>query len=336
MTRAWTRAVVAPLVAVVAPLAAVVAPLVAVVAPLAAVVAPLVAVVAPLLAACSSSDSKPASSGDARVVPVAELPASQRAAWEAWQKGGATWEIERERVRRDPELARFVVDNLVREMVKTYDRSGFARPGGAPGRFERAQADLVELGAYSAPVLAQLLDVPDGIIAFLAGDRLLAIGASSIPHVTPLLTAERPETRRRAAELLGRLPHAGSDEVDVQKQLAQRVERDPEWSVRAESARALGSRGRAHDHKGFAMGVLVRALRDDDPGVATNAAKALETLAEPAAILKMIDPLVAAAEAGRPGVVQAIERTLGVLAGDGKRRSVEEWRRFAVVPRTGR
>ncbi len=284
-----------------------------------------------LAVACSSPSVKPDPKGEARVVPVAELPASQRAAWEAWQKGGAVWEIERERVKRDPELARFVVDNLVREMVKTYDRSGFARPGGVPGRFERAQEDLVELGAHSAPVLAQLLDVPDGIIAFLASDRLVVLGASAIPVVTPLLAAERPETRRRAAELLGKLPNAGQGEIDVQKLLAERVERDKEWPVRAESARSLGARGRAHDHKGFAMGVLVRALRDEDSGVATNAAKALETLDEPAAIPKMIDPLEAAAQAGKPGVVQAIEQTLGVLAGDGKRRSIEEWRRFEVA-----
>lgn len=295
-----------------------------------------IALIASLACACSAPSTKTDPQGEARVVPIAELPASQRAAWEAWQKGGAVWEIERERVKRDPELARFVVDNLVREMVKTYDRSGFARPGGAPGRFERAQEDLVELGPHSAPVLAQLLDVPDGIVAFLASDRLIALGASSIPLVTPLLAAQRPETRRRAAELLGRLPHAGAGEVAVQKLLAGRVERDAEWSVRAESARALGTRGQAHDHKGFAMGVLVRALRDDDPGVATNAARALETLGEPAAIPKMIAPLEAAAAAGRPGVVQAIEQTLGVLAGDGKRRSIAEWRRFDAAQRPGR
>ncbi len=287
----------------------------------------LLLVLAAVACAAPTESKKPA--GDARVVPLGELPASYRTAWSAWQKGDAAFELERAGVERDPALTRFVVDNLVREMVRSYDRSGFARPGGEPGRFERAQADLVAFAPVSAPVLAELLRPPDGIVAFLAADRLAAIGAASVPFVTPLLAAERGETRRRAAELLGRLPHIGEAEIEVQKLLADRVEHDPEWPVRAEAARALGARGSRHDHKGYAAGVLLRALRDADPAVGTSAAVGLETLGERGALPRLVEGLAHAADDGQVALVQAIEHALGVLAGDTKRRSLAEWRAFA-------
>jgi len=283
------------------------------------------------LAACASSTDRKPSSGDAGVVPLEALPVDYRTAWEAWQKGDSAFELERARVERDPALARFVVDNLVREMVRAYERNAFARPGGEPGRFERAQADLVALAGTSAPVLAELLRAKDGIVSFLAADRLLAIGAPAVAYVVPLLGDERAETRRRVAELLGQLPHAGSTEIAVQEALAARVERDPEWTVRAESARALGSRGARHDHTGFAMGVLLRACRDADRTVATSAAEGLARLGEARAIPRMADLLEYAAGKGEPAVVAALERALSTLAGDTVRRSPTAWRAF--VPR---
>jgi len=282
------------------------------------------------LVACASDPDGKARDGDgARVLPLAELPESHRTAWEAWQKGDAPFELERARIERDPAVARFVVDNLVREMVRTYDRNAFARPGGEPGRFERAQADLLAFAPYSAPVLAELLRVPDGIVAFLAADRLAAIGAPAVAHVVPLLDADRLETRRRAAELLGRLPHAGTGEIAAQQALAARVERDPEWPVRAEAARALGARGSRHDHRGYAAGVLLRALRDEDATVAASAAGALAVLGERATMPRLVEALEQAARDGRPGLVAAIERTLGSLAGDTQRRTLAEWRALA-------
>ncbi len=280
------------------------------------------------LAACASSTDRASSSGGAGVVPLEALPVEYRAAWEAWQKGDSAFELERARVERDPALARFVVDNLVREMVRAYERNAFARPGGEPGRFERAQADLVALTNTSGPVLAELLRAKDGVVAFLAADRLLAIGAPAVAHVVVLLEDERAETRRRAAELLASLPHAGTAEIAVQQALAAHIERDLEWTVRAESARALGSRGSRHDHKGFAMGVLLRAGRDPDRTVASSAAEGLARLDEVRAIPRMADLLEYAAGNGEPAVVAAFERALGTLAGDTIRRSPAVWRTF--------
>ncbi|MBL8861475.1 MAG: HEAT repeat domain-containing protein [Planctomycetes bacterium] len=279
------------------------------------------------LCACAGAPRQPSS--EARVVPLTELPAAHRAAWEAWLRGSAHFELERAHVERDPELARFVVDNLVRELVRGYERNAFARPGGEPGRFERAQADLVAFADASSPVLAELLRAPDGVVAFLCADRLVAIGARAVPHVTPLLSDARPETRRKAAELLGRLPHAGAAEVAVQEALAQRAEHDPEWPVRAEAARALGARGRAHTHRGYAMGVLLRVVRDPDRTVAASAAEGLALLGEQRAIPRLAAEMERAAGRGEPAVVSAIERALRTLAGDGKRRSAAEWRAYS-------
>jgi hypothetical protein len=264
--------------------------------------------------------------GGAAVVALDELPAAHRAAWAAWLQGDAHFELELAAVERDPALARFVVDNLVRELVRTYDRNEFARPGGEPGRFERAQRDLVALAPHATPVLAELLRAPDGVVAFLAADRLVAIGAPAVPAVLPLLADPRAETRRRAAGLLGDLPRAASDEIRVQEALAERAERDPEWTVRAESARALGVRGSRHNHRGYAMGVLLRVVRDPDRTVAIQAAEGLAILGERRAIPRLAAELEPAAVRGEPALVAALERALARLSGDGRRRTPAEWR----------
>jgi len=280
--------------------------------------------------ACSAPerDARDPGAPAGRIVRGAELSQAQRAAWAAWQAGGAAWEIELERVRRDPDLARFVVDNLVRVCVQAYGRSDLAPAGAEPGPFERARADLVVLAEHSTPVLVELLRVPDGIVAFLAADCLGAIGAHALPGVVALLTDARPETRRRAAELLGRLPHAGAREDEILAALAARVRGDEAWPVRAEAARALGARGARHATKRPALDALLAALADPDPMVARSAAVGLGTLGELAAIPPLATALERAARAGEPGLVREIGRALERIAGDGRSRSLEEWRRF--------
>lgn len=260
------------------------------------------------------------------VVRPEDLPARHRAVLAAWRKGGAAWEIERESVRRDPELARFLVDNLAIEMVRAFDRSNLARAGEAKGPFERAQDELVLLGEHSSPFLAQFLAVRDGIVAYLAADTLARIGTAAVDPVVEVLADPNGETRRRAAELLARLPHQGAREPAVLEALACCVEKDREWIVRGEAARALGERGSRHEHKGFAMGVLVRALADPDEAVAQAAGRALGRLGERRAIPRLVDALEAASQAGRVKVVTALSASLSALAGDGASRGVSEWR----------
>lgn len=278
-----------------------------------------------LAAGCSTArEARPAK--PAPIVKPEDLPARHRAILEAWKKGGASWDLERDAVRADPELARFVVDNLTIEMVQAFDRSRLARVGQVAGPFERAQHELVFLSEHSTPVLVQFLTVKDGVVALLAADTLTLIGAPAIEPTLRLLTDARAETRRRAAELLGRLPHAGGGEPRVLEALGARVSGDEAWIVRGQSAQSLGARGAQHDHKGFALGVLGRALADEDESVAEAAAKALGALGEGRAIPKLVDGLAAASAAGRPVVVAAIQGALAALSGDGTRRDVSQWR----------
>lgn len=259
------------------------------------------------------------------VLRTEELPPRERQAWEAWQRGGGRWELAREEVRRDPELVRFLVDNLVRVMVQSYDRSRLARVGESSGPFERAASELVELGDESTPVLVELLAVRDGIVAFLAADVLARIGARAVDPTAALLDAREPETRRRAAELLGRLPHAGGAEVRVQEALAARVRGDHEWIVRAEAARALGARGARHEHKGFALGVLGRALGDPDAAVLQSACAGLVALGERRAVPTLARALEPASQRGDLKGLETLQATLRALTGMPRSLTPEQW-----------
>ncbi len=265
---------------------------------------------------CTCGAPRPSESSSdvrARVLALDELPPREREVWEAWQRGGGTWERERARVRSDPALARFLVDNLVRTLVRSYDRAALATAGQKSGPFERATAELVELGEQATPVLSELLGVRDGIVAFLAADILARIGARALPFTAAKLDDPQPETRRRAAELLGRLPHAGADEVELEKALARRVQSDREWIVRAQAARALGMRAARHEHKGFALGVLVRALGDADTAVVESASAGLEALGERRAVPLVARALTPAAQRGDLRAVRALQHALRAI-----------------------
>lgn len=283
-------------------------------------------IVAALFAAGCASTHEAPEKKPAPIVKPADLPDRHKQILAAWQKGGAAWDLERDAVRADPELARFVVDNLVIEMVQAFDRSRLARVSQQQGPFERAQNELVFLAAESTPVLLQFLTLKDGVVAFLATDTLTRIGVPAIEPALKLLEDPVPDTRRRAAELLGKLPNAGGGEAKVLEALGARLERDGEWIVRAQSAQALGQRGAPHPHKGYAMGALGRALNDADESVAAAAAEALGVLGEGRAIPKLVDALAAASAAGKPLVADALQEALGRLSRDRTRRDVNQWR----------
>jgi HEAT repeat protein len=282
-------------------------------------------VAAGLSAGCAATEEAPKRAPPPIVKP-ADLPARHQEILEAWKKGGAAWDFERDAVRADPELSRFVVDNLTIELVQAYDRSRLARVAQQRGPFERAQDELVLMADQSTPVLVQFMTLKDDIVAFLAADTLARIGVPAIEPTLKLLENADPKNRMRAADLLGKLPHAGGGETKVLEALAARVESDREWIVRGQSAQALGARGARHAHKGFAMGVLGRALNDEDISVAAAAAEALGVLGEPRAIPKLVDALAASSAAGKPMVVDAIQDALARLSRDNTRRDVNQWR----------
>jgi hypothetical protein len=281
---------------------------------------------APALLGFFVACAAPAQPGAGRVVPEQQLPARERAVWECYHAGGAAWELERERVLADPQLARFVVDNLLRELIRSYDRSHLARAGEQPGPFERAGAELVLLAPCSTPVLAEALALHDGVVAFLAADLLLRIGAPALEPVSAKLGHPEPEVRRRAAELLGNLPHAGEGEARIEERLGGLAERDTAWIVRAQAAQALGARAARHTHKGYAAGVLARCLCDADPAVAERAATGLRTLAEPRVIPILIDALERNAARGDLAALRATRASLRELSGEKRDRTPEEWR----------
>lgn len=280
--------------------------------------------VVPWLAACAGS-GKQASDRSAKIVPVAELPEAQRQVLAAWRRGGAEWEAERARVASDPELSRFLVENLVVLMVRAFDGSAIATAANPDGVFDRAQAELVRWGDRSTEVLVELLGVRDGIVAYLAADTLKRIGAAGVEPVSRKLSSEDPEVRRRAAELLGELPPSGEIESRVLEQLGERVERDEAWIVRAQAARSLGSRGRLHEPKGYAAAVLSRALRDPDTEVVKSSCAGLAELGEASAVPALIQSLERAAREGDLARVHAAQAALRRLLREDSDCSPDDW-----------
>lgn len=257
-----------------------------------------------------------ASRDDSRVMPADQLPEDLRRTLEVYRAGGVGWEVERERVLSDPPRLRFLIDNLVVEMVRSYERSRLTSSGQVTGPFERAQRELVALQVGSTPVLVELLGVKDGIVSFLAADVLKRIGGPAVAGVTGKLAHPTRDVRRRAAELLGVLPHVDVGEVESHEALARCVRDDPEWIVRAQAARSLGARGARHDHKGYCMSVLARALVDPDPAVIESACRGLADLGERRAIPSLIQCLERAAQTGDlkglRGAQDALRRLSGI------------------------
>jgi hypothetical protein len=284
----------------------------------------LLALLAGASAGCASGGGR-RPDGSASLVRAEQLPERQREVLAAWRGGEETWEGTRERVLADPELARFLVDNLVVEMVRAFDRSAIATASRPSGPFDRAQAELVRFSSHSTPVLVGLLEVKDGIVAYLAADTLGRIGAPAIEPTAAKLASRDVEVRRRAAELLGRLPHAGPGEPAVLDRLGEATRKDPSWIVRAQAARALGARGSRHEHKGFAAAALARALGDADAEVVKSAQEGLRTLGEANAIPALIQSLERAAREGDLGRLRAAQTALRGLTGETRDHDAEEW-----------
>jgi HEAT repeat protein len=175
-------------------------------------------------------------------------------------------------------------------------------------------------------MLVQCLGLRDGVVAFLASDTLQKIGAPASAEVVKLFDDPSDETRRRAAELLGKLPPDPTGEPKILEALGRRVEGDKAWIVRGEAAGALGARGARQTQKGYALGVLVRALGDQDEAVAAAAVKALGALGEPRAIPRLVDALERAAARGQVTMVKPIQAALAQLSNDPLQRDVNGWR----------
>jgi len=284
-------------------------------------------VLAGLLGACASNgkDASGASGSKGGLVKPEELPPREREVLESWRAGGARWDAERERVFADPELSRFLVDNLVVQMVRSYDRSAVGSAFRPSTPFTQAQDELVRVADRSTPVLVEMLLLRDDVVAFMAGDTLRRIGAPAVDPVAAKLGTGPPEVRRRLAELVGALPESPTAEPAILEKLGRAAEHDEAWIVRAQSARALGIRAARRAEKGYAAAVLSRALSDPDAEVRKAALRALPDLGDASAVPALIRALERSAAAGDLPGLKSAQSALRELLAVSRDLDPEEW-----------
>jgi hypothetical protein len=284
---------------------------------------------AALLWSCGSPADEPQPSRP--LTAESQLPDEYRDAWRAWYEDAPDWPEWRERVAADPRLAAFLVDNLVRVMVRFYDHSAVVRAGELPGYFERAQRELLWMHEDSAPVLLELVLVGDGVVAFLAGDLLVRIDDPRWSlAVAQRLTEPEAERRRRAAALLAKLPHAQRGEAELLELLGRSALDDPEWFVRAEAVGAIGARALAGSDHSRSRKVLSLALADEDRAVVLAACTALSATRDVGAVPALMN-LLERLERGTSGdvtVLRAAEAALRRISGQESLSGAEAWRRW--------
>jgi hypothetical protein len=293
-------------------------------------------VVMAVLASCAASAPKTAPAPDpakpadaaANVRPVEELPERYRELWQAWLDGEEGWSARRAEALADPALASFLVDNLVRELIRSYRANEFTRTDSAKiGNFERTRAELIVLGERSAPVLAELMSIAASDIADVAAGVLDEIGRPSVVAVAAQLERKDLEqARMRAALLLARLPHAVGDEPLVRTQLVAHLASDPHWLVRAKCALALGKRGYADIETKPAREALTAALEDPDDAVRMAAVKGLAALHDPESIPAVIAYYERTIDAGEIDGMRASNECLKLLSGATEVYDARGWR----------
>lgn len=274
------------------------------------------------LAGCAGSRT-----GDdaAALVGVERLPAERRALLVAYGRGGDEWESARAGALEDPAATRFLVENLMLEMMRSYDAFAARTDERARSAFLRAQFELARLGAPAAPALVELYAVGDGVVAELASGTLVRIGKPSVPLAVPLLANGDPRVRRRGAALLALLPHAGAGEAEARDALRSRALSDSDWIVRAEAARSLGARGARDVETGPWRLALERALVDPDPAVRRSASEGLLELGDRDAIPALANALARAVAEGEVKLLAALESALSGLAGSPGSRTPQGW-----------
>jgi len=275
-----------------------------------------------VLAGCAGSDAAP------ELTRASELPDERRALLAAYFADGPQWEARRDELDEDPELARWMCENLVLELFRAYDTANLAQLGETHGPFERARAELISFGATAVDVLTPLLAAKDGVVPVVAGDLLTAIGEPATAPVAGLLDGEQWRSRRVAAELLGELPHAGEDEAALQERLALLAREDPEWIVRAQAARSLGRRGLGHVTTEDARVGLVPVLFDKDPAVGREAATALGVLGDPAAVPALLNFYERGERSNDVRGQKAAQAALEAIAGKKQGTHARAWRNW--------
>lgn len=134
----------------------------------------------------------------------------------------------------------------------------------------RAAQELIGLGAEAVPALIDSLAGRDAVLSDLCSDILVQIGPRAVPPLCEALAASHPETRGRAAEVLGAI----KDRQAVPALLD--ALHGEFYTVRAKAALALGGIRDAQ-----AIPALMNALKDAEPDVRAAAARAACQFADP-------------------------------------------------------
>ena len=90
--------------------------------------------------------------------PLNDLPSAYRELWAAWIEQAAEWPLRREMALEDPGLTRFLVENLIGELITAYKAGAFTQPGADRlGQYDLIKQELAVIGAPAAGPLAELL-----------------------------------------------------------------------------------------------------------------------------------------------------------------------------------
>ena len=150
------------------------------------------------------------------------------------------------------------------------------------GNYDRQLAAMFELRDFhiteASTTIGELLSSPDDILRSTAADVLGHLGEDDLETVGPLLMKVLDDpvglVRTEATEALGQL--AFTPAIERLKFL---LHNDPEWTVRASAAEALGN---FPDEADTLMVDLEQALSDEEPSVRAYAATSLGLVASPA------------------------------------------------------
>ncbi len=253
-----------------------------------------------------------------KLTPLSEIEPELAEIWRAYRESAAPggierWEAARARALEDPRATRFLVDNLGAEMVAAFEREDAFTKASPASRFLRARGELVRLGAPAVPLLVGMLSADD-VLARLAGDTLEQIGAPAGMELLRALESNDVKARRRAGELLIRLPPLGASDAFLVEALERAAAAEPDLQARAYAIEALGARAAACGEGGRVEAQLAALLGDSEALFAGRAARGLARFGELRLAPLLLEAYERGLRSGDPLLRRELEAALALLA----------------------